>query len=454
VLKHLLDLLELPEPVQLRISDGSFPQRFARLGVYRAVARLNPQRAEFIADTVGRAPDTERDERFAEALENALGYVARPLRDWSMKWKTDWKPDPKLVAALARPDKGEPNPLPSPSCSGCPFNLSHDRQAYCVQPSCFHFKGRIFAHLKAQQVAKEKAVAVAAPDEKTSPFWDGKPETADYARKALEKAPELMRLVPLANIETSDTDWQKKSARERVLGSELVTLVVTDKKALEAKIGKPRDSKGKGVREADLKERQRRQEETDRRKKAEQRHKWDQCVDLVRNVVRLWSIGISVDEPVATLVMNGGLIREDDQLCGDLGKYKAVKGRAKTEYILRLLLAADIDLVHWNPDPQVCRDNIAEFASDMKLKLPVGWDAVLTADKPKPNGKAIRETVNQEAKQWLVNTPASDINFKTTLGEANAATLKAALAHGIASNTAQSKIEARLRKLERSTVAA
>lgn len=382
VLTHLFNLLELPEAVQPYIAAGTFPQRFARQGVYRAVARLDVKRAITIAETVARADENEREGEFENQMQDALRKCTRNL-SWGVAWKDDWKPNAALVAELARPDKGEPNPLPSPSCKGCKFNLRFQHTQYCVQPTCFHFKGRIFAYVKAQQVAKEKQIAAATPQEKTTVLWNGDPNSSDYARKAMEKAPELVRFIPVEE-KSEREDWQKKNTRSLVLGSEYVALAVTDKKALEAKIGKPTAQKKE---ERDHAAQEKARLEAERKREETRKHKWNQCVELYRNVARAWSAGITLVEPFPSLILEAAYMSEEETLCADLGKFKDLKGRAKTEYLLRCLLQQRVDVQSYAPDPEVCQREFVELAGELKLKLPTGWDAVLSADKGNGKGK-------------------------------------------------------------------
>lgn len=390
VLTHLFNLLELPEAVQPYIAAGTFPQRFARQGVYRAVARLDVKRAIVIAETVARADENEREGEFENQMQNALRKCARNL-SWGVAWKDDWKPDAALVAELARPDKGEPNPLPSPSCKGCKFNLRFQHTQYCVQPTCLHFKGRIFAYLKAQQVAKEKQIAAATPQEKTTVLWNGDPNSSDYARKAMEKAPELVRFIPVEE-KSEREDWQKKNARERVLGSEHVALAVTDKKALEAIIGKPK-AKSETAQKRDEAAERKHREELERKQLAERKHKWQQSVEMIRNVARAWSAGMTVPETFNQFLLHTTSIYTTDSLCEDLGKVENLKGRARTEYILRSAICDHISASSYSPMPDRDREHIIELADELKWKLPDGWDAVLSADKAKAHGKS-----NEKAK--------------------------------------------------------
>jgi|GEM_PF-6654312 len=383
VLTHLFNLLELPEAVQPYVANGTFPQRFARQGVYRAIARLDEERAITIAKTIARADENERETEFEHQMREALRKCARDLV-WGVPWKDDWKPDAALVAELAHPDRGEPNPLPSPSCKGCKFNLRFQHTQYCVQPSCFHFKERIFAYLKAQQMAKEKKIAAATPQEKTAVLWNGDPNSSDYARKAMEKAPELVRFVPVEG-KSEREDWQKKNARARVLGSEYVALAVTDKKALEAKIGKLTSRKKE---ERDYAAQEKVRVEAERKREETRKHKWNQCVELYRNVARAWSVGITLVEPFPSLILEAAYMSEEEDLCADLGKFNDLKGRAKTEYILRCLLHQHVDVQSYAPDPEECHRKFMELAGKLKLKLPAGWDAFLSADKVNGKGKA------------------------------------------------------------------
>jgi predicted phage tail protein len=57
------------------------------------------------------------------------------------------------------------------------------------------------------------------------------------------------------------------------------------------------------------------------------------------------------------------------------------------------------------------------------------------------------EDVDESGLKWLTGTPASDVNFKSELNRANAATLRAALESETLSKTARKAIEAALNKL-------
>jgi chromosome segregation ATPase len=68
----------------------------------------------------------------------------------------------------------------------------------------------------------------------------------------------------------------------------------------------------------------------------------------------------------------------------------------------------------------------------------------LAPDSPEPEPEA----VDEDALSWLIHTSAGDVNFKSALENANAATLQAALADEGLAKTKRTKIEAMLRKRE------
>lgn len=55
--------------------------------------------------------------------------------------------------------------------------------------------------------------------------------------------------------------------------------------------------------------------------------------------------------------------------------------------------------------------------------------------------------VNQEDLRWLITVPASDINFKTRLRDANLATMRKALDDKKLSKTAVKAIEIQIRRI-------
>jgi hypothetical protein len=66
----------------------------------------------------------------------------------------------------------------------------------------------------------------------------------------------------------------------------------------------------------------------------------------------------------------------------------------------------------------------------------------LVPDSPDP------EAVDVDALAWLIHTSLGDVNFKSALENANAATLRAALEDEGLAKTKRTKIEAMLRKRE------
>ena len=231
-----------------------------------------------------------------------------------------------------------------------------------------------------------------------------------------------------------------------MLGTGELQLAVTDKKALEARIGKP----AAAAKAKAQSEEERRQAQADRARKGEatRKHKWAQCISMYRAAARHWSAGITVPDTFLNFLCATVALDDASSACRDLGKLSDLKGRARVEYVVTALLVEFVREDEWSPDPEVCRDTIEELAEQLHFNLPAGWDDAYTAGTKNTMANAGR--VDGDAKKWLVSTPSTDVNFKTTLKETNLATLEAALAQGIATKTARTAIEAQVRKLEKS----
>ncbi len=88
------------------------------------------------------------------------------------------------------------------------------------------------------------------------------------------------------------------------------------------------------------------------------------------------------------------------------------------------------------------RQELQTMLKELVDKISKSNSKDLVPDSPDP------EAVDEDALEWLIHTSAGDVNFKSALEKANAATLRAALEDECLAKTKRTKIEAMLRKRE------
>ena len=298
---NLISLLEYPEAVQIRIGDGSLPLRYAWL--LRPICRFFPNQAVPAADKIAKAKDENRERAAHDAVSQVWQSNAVYLRQ--MPWSPDWIPDAAMSAEMFQSDKGEPKE--APACKGCAFLQKFDRDQYCARPPCYQLKVRIFGKHELERLSKKLQVPLAAEGEKLEILFEELPYGDPIVNRLLERRPEGLRIVSRA-----PTGNYSDSRFRDYLGSELVTLASTDKKAMLANL---KGTKAKAKAEAAKKEtepqREKRiaaekKEEVERRveRSAANREKWG-IIWMLKNLAVV--IGARLD-------ISGGLLVECERL--------------------------------------------------------------------------------------------------------------------------------------------
>lgn len=220
---NLLGLLELPEPIQALVANGSLPERFARrlrtlrtLKDDKALIRIATETAEHVE------PDDDRTSTKEQVFINALYALVRQKCYYmsNAPWKDTWKPDQSV-------DIGD-GKTTLPACKGCPDNRSIAHSAYCLRPSCWKAKLAQYAQLQAAQVAKDNRVSIVAPGEKVVIIED-----PEQAKAVLASKSDAIRIAPKSEMPekwwSADGATGSNYARVAVLASQADEILKTAK---------------------------------------------------------------------------------------------------------------------------------------------------------------------------------------------------------------------------------
>lgn len=207
-------LLRLPQGIQAHVISNALPDAIARALV--GVSAVNPKAAQKIADAVADAPKSEKQDTF-ENLARDLYW--RSMVSLDNVWSLDWLEDAPVTVER---DLGDGEHVIT-ACAGCVFNVNE----HCARKPCYEEKHKLWSAAEAQRVAASKQLAVAGPDEKTFKLFDGNYGDDDRAQDLLNARKEIRALLRVAPLGGSNHNYLS-----RLLGSRAVTLVTTDKSAI------------------------------------------------------------------------------------------------------------------------------------------------------------------------------------------------------------------------------
>lgn len=221
-ISNIRKLNQLPDGIKAHVAANALPQAVARQLV--GILKVNPKAAQKIADEVAAAPPSEKTDTFTE-LANDLWQKMQDLR--VVDWSADW-----LAGAPLSTDKdlGDGDHLLI-ACGECPFHIQTHRSSYCARQACFDEKFRLWAGQEAARVAgAKKFPLVQAGETVVAAVGDdyGSERVAQVLLHSNKETRALLRLAPLAQPGRSGY-WQRQ-----VFGSAAVTLVTTDKPAVDA----------------------------------------------------------------------------------------------------------------------------------------------------------------------------------------------------------------------------
>lgn len=213
---NLRKLLQLPEPIQKHIAEDNLPDAMARQLV--GVSKVNPKAAQKIAAATAAAPRSEKQEVFNDLARSLYWNQMESLEEL---WPLDWLADaPRQV----KRDLGDGDHLIG-ACAGCVFHVG----AHCARKACFEAKYNLWTAAEVQRIAESKKLAPLAPGEQTVSFFNGAYYDDDRARNLLNAHKEIRALLRVAPADRDHHNYLGP-----ILGSRAVTLVVTDKAAVQA----------------------------------------------------------------------------------------------------------------------------------------------------------------------------------------------------------------------------
>lgn len=216
---NLRKLARLQPGIKALVAQGQIPQATAR-GLY-AIQSVNAKTAQQIADKVAAAPKSEKQDVFEDTTRNLYWNKLIALRgNW---WSMDWLADAPVTVER---DLGDGEHLIG-ACAGCVFNVNDN----CARKPCFEEKYKLWAAGEAQRVAEQLKLAVAGENEKTVVLFKGEYNDDDNAKLLLNARKEIRSLLRIA---PRGDEPQRHNYLQHVLGSAAVTLVTTDKPALDA----------------------------------------------------------------------------------------------------------------------------------------------------------------------------------------------------------------------------
>jgi len=349
---NVLRLLELPEVVLDLVAAGKLAERNARQLIF--LSRLDKKKAVEVAlnatdeksnDAVGFSPE----DVILDEMDSYARKHGRVLANGG--WDLNWKPKDLQVAGA-----------PAPACTGCPMRHKGKWQTeYCMQPACFDAKKNMHVDMQATKAAKRLKIPLAGKDEKVTVLFKGDYHGRVKARQLVGGKARHLRLVP-------DTSASNAWARKDVLGSEHVALATVDAEAAKKFLTKP---KTKNYQDDWKKEQEAR----------EQRGR--QIAALVESSAPIIASALPADAGVWYLLDLGA---DTWHYRKEIKKAKSV--REKRLLIVKCLLGTLEDARDTARDkPTKVRAELLDLARLFKVKLPVGWDAALSAVGARTNGK-------------------------------------------------------------------
>lgn len=209
-------LLRLPAAIQAHVITNALPDAIARALV--GVSAVNPKAALKIADEVAAAPKSEKQDTF-ENLAREIYW--RNMVSLDNVWSLDWLEDAPVTVER---DLGDGEHVIT-ACAGCVFNVND----HCARKPCYEEKHKLWSAAEVQRVAESKKLVAAGPDEKTYTLFKGEYHDDDRAQELLNARKEIR-----ATLRVAALDGTHHNYLQRVLGSRAVTLVTTDKNAVDA----------------------------------------------------------------------------------------------------------------------------------------------------------------------------------------------------------------------------
>lgn len=209
-------LLRLPAAIQTHVANNTLPDEIARSLV--GVSAVNLKAALKIADAVAAAPKSEKKAVFEKT---ARELYWRNMMSLNHVWSVDWLEDAPVTVER---DLGDGEHVIT-ACAGCVFNVNE----YCARKPCYEEKYKLWAAAEAQRVAALKKLAVAGPDEKTFTLFNGDYHDDDRAQELLNARKEIRATLRVAALGGTNAH----NYLSRLLDSRAVTLVTTDKNAVE-----------------------------------------------------------------------------------------------------------------------------------------------------------------------------------------------------------------------------
>lgn len=270
---NIRKLLKLPAPIQTHVAENNLPDAIARQLV--GIAAINPKTAQQIADKVAATPKSEKQDVFSNTTRNL--YWNKLIRLRNDAWALDWLADAPVTVAR---DLGDGDHVIG-ACAGCVFNVNNQ----CARKACYEEKSKMWSALEVERVAARLKIPAARADEKTVQIFSGEYFDDDNAKTLLNARKEIRALLRLAPYAGASPNYYLS----RVLGSVAVTLVTTDKPALNAYFAELRAgsaSKAKSEKPAEETEAERKtrlavEEKEMAAKRAERAKEWKSKYDAI-----------------------------------------------------------------------------------------------------------------------------------------------------------------------------
>lgn len=217
---NIRKLLRLPAAIQQHVAANALPDAIARQLV--GISSVNVKAAQKIADEVAAAPKSEKQDTFEHATRNLYWSQLIDL-EREHGWSPDWLADAPIIVEA---NFGDGDHVIG-ACGGCVFNVNNK----CARAACFNQKFKLWADVEVQRVAIKKQIAIAGPDEQTSVLFTGEYHDDDRAQELLNARKEIKKVLRLAPLSEPSKRYYPLL---RVLDSNAVTLVTTDKAAIDA----------------------------------------------------------------------------------------------------------------------------------------------------------------------------------------------------------------------------
>lgn len=370
---NLLRLLDLPADLQQQVATGALPERYARSLV--SIARLDPAQAKSIAkEVVEEVDDLDKQEALQEGISNALRKKGMALSDlpFSDKW------DPQCSADI----DGEV--LPLPACNGCPLRVKGNYSHYCTRQACLEAKLNAWGEKELKRISKATGIAIAVKGEKLHPL----PDDGEYSRIPREKKCAATRHASLRL--TSSKASTEQYYNKQITGSAIVRVMTTDPEALRKAAHlkkKPEQRESKQVDYAEL------------------RRLHGICAEFVAEAidraapafVKFWP------EHLPLLLWLSESLDAYQYVPESAGNLDAVAASTSKKimvlkhYLSCKMLAEQVSIQYDEHNPLKAKKQIEDFAQQMKVKLPAGWDEPLS--KPVGDTAASSMPVAKSAKK-------------------------------------------------------